>query len=215
MAKKAIELKKLGNNNYFKTAIAIVLIVAIIGGFFFGMQLVLGSGVPIRVVESGSMCVINDGNCDGWNYPFDQALHLGDIIIIQQVNPADLNANYPNSDIIVYKNPNEATPIVHRIVSEENINGTIYFKTKGDGNGPVSWPADTNDYDNIPDAKGVPQNLVEGKVILRIPWFGWISLFVRGNSWVLPVAMASFALILVFAFVRPMVKAKRQNLRNS
>ncbi len=135
MAKKAVDLKKLRNNNYFKTAIAIALVVAIIGEFFFGMQLVLGTNVPIRVIESRSMCVINNSNCDGWNHPFDQALHLGDIIIIQQVNSADLNINYPNSDIIVYKNPNLVTPIVHRIVSAENINGTMYFKTKGDGNG--------------------------------------------------------------------------------
>jgi len=211
---KVIDLKKLWKNDYFKTLIAVVLIVAIVVGFFFGMQLVLGAAVPVRVVESGSMCVPYDGACDGWlslDHPFAQTLHKGDIIIIQAVNPADLNANYPNSDIIVYKNPNGVTPIVHRIVSEQEINGTLYFKTKGDGNGrPNTWPAIPNSYDNIPDSRGVPQNLIEGKVILRIPWFGWITLFMRGNSWALPVVIGLILLLVVIEFILPVIKEKRK-----
>jgi hypothetical protein len=157
---KVFDLRKLSKNNYFKTIVTIVLIVAITGGFFLGIQLVLGTPAPLRVVESGSMCVPYDGACEGWfslDHPFAQTLHKGDIIIIQAVNPADLNANYPNSDIIVYRNPNGVTPIVHRIVEEIEMDGTLYFKTKGDGNGPVTWPAIPNYYDNIPDTKGVPQ----------------------------------------------------------
>ncbi len=104
-------------------------------------NLVLGTGVPVRVVESGSMCVPYDGACNGWSHPFAQTLHIGDIIVIQKVNPADLNTNYPNSDIIVYENPTNptSTPIVHRIVAVNKINGTLYFQTKGDGNGD-QWP---------------------------------------------------------------------------
>jgi signal peptidase I len=207
---KAIALKKLLKNDYFKTVIAIVLIVFIIVGFFFGMTLVLGSAVPIRVVESGSMCVPFDGGCDGWSHPFDHTLHVGDIIVIQQVNPADLKANYPDSDVIVYRNPNGVTPIVHRIVAKQEINGTLYFKTKGDGNGPVTWPDVPNYYDNIPDARGVPQNLIEGKVILRVPWFGWITLFMRGNPWALPLIITFIILLVVIEFVLPVVKEKKR-----
>jgi signal peptidase I len=134
----------------------------------------------------------------------------GDIIIIQAVNPADLNANYPNSDIIVFRNPNRVTPIVHRIVQKQEIDGTLYFKTKGDGNGPVTWPAIPNYYDNIPDTKGVTQNLIEGKVILRIPWFGWITLFMRGNSWALPIVIGLIILLLIIEFILPVIKEKRK-----
>ncbi len=206
---KLIELKKLWKNDYFKTAIAIFLVIVIVVGFFVGIELVLSTTVPIRVVESGSMCVPFDGRCDGWSHPFDQTLHVGDIIIIQQVTPADLKVNYPNSDIIVYKNPNGITPIVHRIVERQEINGTLYFKTKGDGNGPITYPAVPNYYDNIPDSRGVPQNLIEGKVILRIPWFGWITLFMRGNSWALPLVVALIVLLVVIEFVMPVIKQKR------
>ena len=116
------DYKKILNNDYVKTAIAIALVVCIALGFFFGLGLVLGTEVPIRVVQSGSMCT-DIGGCDGWSHPFEQTLHVGDIIIIQGVNAEDLNANYPNSDIIVYQNPSlqnnlDAIPIVHRVVAE-------------------------------------------------------------------------------------------------
>jgi signal peptidase I len=208
------DLRKLSKNNYFKTIVTIALIVTITAGFFLSIQLSLGTSAPLRVVESGSMCVPYDGACEGWislDHPFAQTLHKGDIIIIQAVNPADLNANYPNSDIIVYRNPNGVTPIVHRIVDKQEINGTLYFKTKGDGNGPVTWPAIPNYYDNIPDTKGVPQNLIEGKVILRIPWFGWITLLMRGNSWALPVVIGLIILLLIIEFILPVIKEKRKN----
>lgn len=207
---KVIDFKKLWSNNYFKTAFTIALIIVVIAGVFVGVQLALGASVPIRVVESGSMCVPYDGRCDGWSHPFDQTLHVGDIIIIQKVDPGILNSNYPNSDIIVYRTPSGFTPIVHRIVGKQEINGTLYFKTKGDGNGPIVWPNIPNMYDNIPDSKGVPQNLIEGKVILRIPWFGWITLFMRGNSWALPVIIALIILLVVIEYILPLVKEKKK-----
>ena len=207
---KVIDLKKTWKNEYFKTALAIAVIIAIIAGFYASIILTLDTTIPIRVVESGSMCVPYGRICDGWSHPFDHTLHVGDIIIIQKINPVDLNANYPGSDIIVYKNPNGVTPIVHRIVEKEEINGTLYFKTKGDGNGPITWPAVPNYYDNIPDSRGVPQDLVEGKVILRIPWFGWVTLFMRHKSWALPLVIALIVLLVIVEFVLPLVKEKRK-----
>ncbi len=209
-----IALQKIRKNEYFKTVVALALIVAIAVGFFFGLQFALGTSVPLRVVESGSMCVPYDGSCNGWSHPFDQTLHVGDIIIIQAVDPADLNANYPNSDIIVYKNPNGVTPIVHRIVEKQQINGVWYFKTKGDGNGPTLWPNTPTYYDNIPDSRGVPQDLVEGKVIMRIPYFGWITLFMRGNSWGVPLVVALIILLIVVEFVMPIVKGKKKTAQH-
>jgi signal peptidase I len=210
---KVIDIKKLWKNDYFKTALAIALIIAVIIGFYAGVALALGTPVPIRVVESGSMCVPYDGACDGWlslDHPFAQTLHKGDIIIIQAVNPDDLNANYPTSDIIVFRNPNGVTPIVHRIVEKQEINGVLFFQTKGDGNSPIKYPEVSNYYDNIPDSRGVPQNLIEGKVVLRIPWFGWVTLFMRGNSWALPLVVALIVLLMVIEFMLPLVKEKRK-----
>ena len=217
---------RIRRNEYFKSAVVIGIIIAVVLGFFFGLQLALGTGVPVRVVESGSMSLplnfitgppysLNDFLLT-LEHPFDRTLDTGDIIIIQKVDPKDLNTNYPNSDIIVYQNPTNPsnTPIVHRIVAVDNINGTLYFQTKGDGNEqqwPLIPPSSMYDSKVIYDGhgQGVSQNLVEGKVILRIPWFGWITLFLRENSWGLPLIIALILLLVVVEFVIPVLRGKK------
>lgn len=209
-------LTKIRRNEYFKSALLIGIIIAVVLGFFFGLQLALGTSVPVRVVESGSMCIPYDGACDGWTHPFAHTLHVGDIIVIQKVNPADLIGNYPNSDIIVYENPTDptSTPIVHRIVQIQNINNTLYFQTKGDGNSATKWPKTpgVGEYDSNQlwsTGQGVPQDLVIGKVVMRIPYFGWITLFLRGNSWGLPVIIGLILLLVVLEFIVPIVRGKK------
>lgn len=174
------------------------------------------------MVESGSMCITYDRDCDGWSHPFASTLHKGDIIIIQGVDPKDLNTNYPNSDIIIYKKPTDPTaPVVHRIVTSYEVNGTLHFQTKGDGNGtPWPTPVNSGEYDSnsgiIPtNGEGVPANLVEGKVIMRIPYLGWITLILQQNSWGIPLVIALVLLLVVLEFVIPMFKRKATNADNS
>lgn len=207
-------VKSVWRNEYVKSAVVIGLIIALVLGVFFVLEFGLGTSVPIRVVESGSMCVPYDSLCDGWTHPFAHTLHVGDIIIIQKVNPADLNAKYPNSDIIVYENPSDptSTPIVHRIVSKHIVNGTLYFQTKGDGNSGDKWPntPSPQEYDDGTlwnnNHQGVPQNLVIGRVVMRIPYFGWVTLFLRGNSWGLPVIIGLIMLLAFLEFVVPIIR---------
>ena len=159
-------IKKLWKNEYFQTIIVVALIVLIVFGFWYGSQLALNTKIPPALaVVSGSMCIPYDGACDGWlsvNHPFERTLHIGDIIIIQGVNPQDLNANYPDSDIIVYQDPRYPTDpdekIVHRIVGKEEINNTLYFFTKGDGNSaPDVWPTIPKQYEYDPSGSKFPR----------------------------------------------------------
>ena len=205
--------------SYVKTLIPLVLVVGLLFGFFFGLQFILNTPIPLRVVESGSMCIPYDWACDGWlslTHPFEPTLHKGDIIIIQGVDPKDLSTNYPNSDIIVYEKPNDPTdtPIVHRIVASYEVNGTLYFQTKGDGNG-TPWPApvNPNEYDSnsniiLTDGEGVPANLVEGRVIMRIPFFGWITLILQSTPWVFPAIIGIILLLLLLQFILPQIRRK-------
>jgi signal peptidase I len=212
------QLRKFLKSDYFIVLVTLVLVIAIVIASFLALGLVLGTSVPIRVVESGSMCTNTDG-CDGWSHPFEPTLHVGDVIIIQQVDPKDLNANYPNSDIIVYQNPAvmgnlKATPIVHRIVAEYTINGTLYFQTKGDGN-CIPWPnsVDSSQYDSNTlwtTGQGVSQDQVLGRVVMRIPYLGWITLFMNANSWVLPTVVGVIVLIIILQFILPITKAKKK-----
>lgn len=212
---------KFAFKEHIKSIVAFLIVVGIVFGFFFGTPLVLNTSVPIRVVESGSMCIPYGRVCDGWSQPFARTLHVGDIIIVQGVVPHELNTSYPNSDIIVYRNPERPndTPIVHRIVASYEVNGTLYFQTKGDGNPSEDWPNPVTeaDYDsnNIwHTGEGVPANLVEGRVIMRIPWFGQVTLFLQKNPWGLLLIVLVIVLLVFVEFVLPLVK-KKVNSANS
>jgi signal peptidase I len=206
------QCQKSNREEYIKSAAAIGIIVIVVLGFFVGLSFVLNAEVPVRVVESGSMCVPYGAFCDGWSHAFSPTLHIGDIIIIEGVKPEDINAGYPNSDIIVYQNPTNptATPIVHRVVAKYQVDGVWYFQTKGDGNGtPYPTGVSSSEYDSNTlwhTGQGVPQNLVLGKVVMRIPYFGHITLFLRNNSWGLPLIIALIVILLLIEFIVPFIK---------
>ena len=215
------DLKRFWKNEYFKTVVAILLIAAIVIGFLFGLEFALHTPYPALTVESGSMSIPYDSTDNFWlsiAHPFEHTLSIGDIIIVQGVNPKDLNTNYPNSDIIVFHSPDVPSMlIVHRIIGTEVVNGTMYFQTKGDGNGNF-WPQtptsgqDPWDNNNPP---GVPQSMVVGKVVMRIPWLGWITLFMRDNSWGLPVVITLILLLVVIEFIVPILREKKPEQQNS
>ena len=204
--------KKLWKNEYIQTAVIIGLIVLIVLGFWFSVQMLLNTTYPALAVVSGSMCIHENTYCDGWNHPFERTLHIGDLIIIQGVNPADLNVNYPYSDIIVYHDPRYPTDpsqmIVHRIVTKQEINGTLYFQTKGDGNG-VKWPnpVDPAYYDSWNLPNGVPEDQIYGKVIMHIPWVGHAILFMH-NSVGLPIIIALMIILVFIEFIVPLLRKK-------
>jgi len=214
-------LKRMWKNDYFKAAVAIVLIVTVVLVFLIGLQLVLNTPYPALTVESGSMSIPYGGNDNfllSLEHPFDRTLSIGDIIIIQGVNPKDLNTNYPNSDIIVFHDPYDpSTLIVHRIIGSEEVDGTIYFQTKGDGNGNP-WPqkpaSDLDPWDSR-TPPGVPASMVVGKVVMRIPWLGWITLFMRDNQWGLPVVVAIIMLLVIIEFIAPILRGKKPEQQSS
>jgi len=215
-----------------KTIISMVLVVVVVLCFFFSLPLVFGTSTPVMVVESSSMCIPNN-TVQGPQYrpytledflwtlshPFDRTLNVGDIIIIQGVDSTALKTTYPNSDVIVYNDPTSSdpskTPIVHRIVGSYTENGIMYFYTKGDGNPSEVWPnpVSPSDYDSHTiwvqkTGQGVPANLVEGKVIMRIPLLGWTTLFFRTVSWGLPLVIVIIMLLVVLEFILPVLMRK-------
>ena len=206
-------LKKPWKNEYVQTAVAIGLILLVVFGFWYGSQLVLNTQYPVLAVVSGSMCIPYDGQCDGWTHPFDRTLHIGDLIIVQGVNPADLSDDYPNSDIIVFRKPgNPDELIVHRIVAINEVNGKLYFRTKGDGNGN-KWPRtpQITEYDPWQEENGVPgvsEDNVVGKVIMRVPLVGNVVLLMRNPTGILVVVVLVILLVIV-EFVVPMFRRKK------
>ncbi len=201
-------IKKALKNGNVQTIILIALVAVVVGGFYLVEQ----AGY-IAVVPSGSMCIPYGGACDGWAHPFDRTLHVGDILIIQPINPKDLNTDYPNSDVIVYHNPQKPSElIVHRIAASTEVNGELAFYTKGDGNGWDKWPNPISPSEYDPWSP-VPQDLIVGKVILRIPWVGWVSIIMQStganNTIVIPVIILLIIALIVSEFVVPLLKRKQ------
>jgi signal peptidase I len=207
-------LKRIWKNEYVKTALMIVIIIVAVFGFWYGSQLALNTQYPVLAVASGSMCTVQGMRCDGWSHPFERTLHIGDLIIVQGVNPKEIKASPGNGDIIVFHKPeqSEGVPdelIVHRAVESEinPDNGLIYFETKGDAN---SGP-DPFDYDyrgeNYTWHNKISENLVVGKVVMRIPWIGHIALAMH-NSTALYIVIALIVIFVIIEFAIPQSEGK-------
>ena len=208
-------LKKLWRNDYFKTALMIILIISAVLGFWYGSQLVLNTQYPVLAVASGSMCTVQGMRCDGWSHPFSPTLHIGDLITVQGVNPKEIKAEPGTGDIIVFQKPklsesSQDELIVHRAVESEinPDNGLIYFETKGDANtGPDSF----SDYrgENYTWNSKISEKLVVGKVVLRIPWIGHIALFMH-NSFGLYIIIILLIVFVIVEFVVPEFRGKEE-----
>ncbi|TET63312.1 signal peptidase I [Candidatus Bathyarchaeota archaeon] len=175
-------VRKALKNEYIQTAITIVLIVVIVLGFWYGLQLVSNTQYPALAVASGSMCTVQHMYCDGWSHPFEPTLHVGDLIIIQGINPEEIYAaEEPYGDIIVFHRGSEL--VVHRAIAKRE-QGTITFQTKGDGN-------------DKPDGNWVSEDKVVGKVVLRIPWLGSVALFMHNSSGISIIIILLVVLVIV------------------
>jgi signal peptidase I len=168
------------------------------------------SSSNILKVTSGSMCVTYDGECPGRQSPTEPTLHVGDYITFEEVNPRDLNTDYPDSDIIVFHKPgDEEELIVHRIVAVEERSGTLYFYTKGDGNGQNKWPEipTRSEYDPWNSGQGVPEDLVIGKVTnYNMPF-----MFLTASFWVLLGISVVTAIGAILLLVVSLSTHKRNN----
>ena len=45
-----------------------------------------------------------------------------------------------------------------------------------------------------------------GRVVMRIPYFGWVTLFLRNNPWGLPVVIGLILLLVVLEFIIPVIR---------
>ncbi len=209
-------LKKLWKNEYFKTALMIILLISAVFGFWYGSQLVLNTQYPVLAVASGSMCTVQGMRCDGRSHPFEPALHIGDLIIVQGINPKEIKAEPSIGNIIVFQKPklsesSQDELIVHRAVESEinPDNGLTYFETKGDANSG----SDPFDYDyrgvNYTWHNKISEKLVVGKVVLRIPWIGHIALFMH-NSFGLYIIIIIIIIFVIVEFVIPEFTGKEE-----
>jgi signal peptidase I len=195
----------LWKNEYFRTAIMVLLIVGVVFGFWFGSRWVLKTDYPVLAVASGSMSLPRGVADDGWSRPFARTLHTGDLIIVEGVKPEDVfaapfNESGRSGDILVFHVPGSDELIVHRTVGKiVEPNGMIEFITQGDHNdvpGPYS---------------PTPAENVVGKVIMRIPWVGHLALFMHDSTAILLIVVLIIAVIAIEFVLSAKTHKKTEN----
>ncbi len=147
-----------------------IFIVAIVIGASYGsyLSLQLAMGTPTPLVVVTSESMSPN-------------LHTGDLLIIQHREASDIKVG----DIVVYTSDwHPESPVVHRVIEIINNSGTLEFITKGDAN-PVSDPG----FRTIEDIIGV--------VVFRIPYIGYVSLWLR-NPIILITVIMLIAIVLLY-----------------
>jgi signal peptidase I len=168
-----------------KTATEVIVLSTIIG-FVPIMTLVTGTSLPVVSPTSGSM---------------RPTIYPGDLVIVGGATNSSLNIG----DILIYDKmvTNLSDPIVeqssytimHRIVGTIYQNGTLYYHTKGD-------------YNPNADDWYVPQEGIQGKAILVIPYIGIVILMLSQ----LYVKILLIAIIVIVVIIWPNQKSKKPKL---
>jgi signal peptidase I len=147
--------------------------------FFPALSLVTGTALPLAIVESCSM--YHEGvifyDYDNWwqgheskylnyeieknnfaDFVFKNGFNKGDILFIIGAKPEKLKIG----DVIIF-NAGQQNPVIHRVISIENQNGSYIFSTIGDNNnGQLSLE------------KNIKEEQLMGKAIFKIaPYIGW------------------------------------------
>ncbi|MEM2104124.1 MAG: signal peptidase I [Candidatus Bathyarchaeia archaeon] len=160
--------RRIWGNEYVKTVITLALMFLLLLCLLFGAQLALGTEYPALAVASGSML---------------PTLNIGDLIIVQKVEPFEINADPKGltGDILVYKRGNEL--IVHRAVKIELRDSVYYITTRGDNSGA--------------DDPAWPSSLLVGKVIARVPYLGNLPLFLHSERNTYMIFLIFIAILLI------------------
>ena len=137
--------------------------------FFPGLSFVMGTSLPLVVVESCSM--YHEAGFEKWwesnsawyerkgitkeefkKFSFKNGLNKGDIILVNG------RSEYKTGDIIIFDS-SYRYPLIHRVVDEDPLG------TKGDHN-----------FNQLPVEQNIDEERIIGKSLIRIPGIGWAKL---------------------------------------
>ena len=150
--------------------------------FFPLMSLATGTSLPLAIVESCSMYHDRNilSNFNDWFdnheekysnfgireidfilFPMIKGFNKGDILLITRANPEKLKVG----DIIIF-DAGQRNPIIHRIISINEIEGKKVFSTEGDNNNG-----------QLPFEKEITEEMLVGKASFKLaPYLGWVKL---------------------------------------
>jgi len=90
----------------------------------------------------------------------EPAVKVGSVVVVRPVN------EYEVGDIVTFKFSSDGFPLTHRIHDVEVVEGRVQYITKGDAN-------------EEPDRRRVTKRNIIGKVLLDIPYIGYVVSFAQ------------------------------------
>lgn len=133
-----------------------------------------------------NMVVIQNSDPNSMNPTYVQ----GDIFIIQKVAPEEIRLG----DVVVYEN-SRGELIIHRVIKIMEFSGDYRYVVKGDN--PVSnYQPDTDGQNQI----FIPYDKILGKIVVRVPMLGHVSLAMQRNPGV-QIMIYFFAAIAGLAII--------------
>lgn len=130
---------------------------------YSGLSAYSGNFLPLRLVKGDSM---------------EPTLAAGDVILLKSVPFSAIG----DGDIVAYKAPaaaeagNGPGTILHRVQRTGVQNGSKVLFTKGDNSTADPWP--------------VSSDLVQGELVLRVPWVGTPVLFLTSKRGIIFISIA-------------------------
>lgn len=190
MLSSASKRSNILKSSYMKTLILAIILVGSVIAFWFGLRAALGTEYPFLTVASGSM---------------RPTLEVGDLIVVQGIwNASGLKAApRPVGDIVVFRSPRtEGELIVHRAVDKVNHDGLWFIETEGDANGSTDIWTGSDTWQGM-----ISEKLLVGRVIGRVPWLGYVPLYIRTPIGFLVIVI--LVIIIIFAEYIPIPYKKK------
>ncbi len=165
-------------------------------GYYLMIILVLALGalligVQTQMIEGYELRIVQSGS-------MEPAIKTGALVLVRAED------RYAVGDVITYTESGpRSLPTTHRIIGDGLVDGEIVYTTQGDAN-------------SDPDPNPVALGDVNGRVVLAIPWLGYIIDFARqplGFALVIGVP----AVVILFdeaATIVGEVRKRRQKLQN-
>ena len=123
-------------------------------------------------------------------------INPGDIVVSKYTNPEEIKIN----DVITFAlvdNPKKC--VTHRVINITNENGSMGFQTKGDAN-------------EDPDQRIVQSSELIGKIVLVIPYLGYLPHFAKSPLGFITLIIVP-GILIIFSEIWNIIRIKKKDSR--
>lgn len=146
-AYKALRIARLVGNIVFYTLITLIIVAGIVGivGKYKGNGTSIGLfGFNFYVVTTGSMATVNPEYADFLEGHDDQ-IQAEDLIVTRKIKQGEQLHLY---DTVTFTN-RSGDIVVHRVVDIQEVNGTVWYTTRGDANNATDGQRTIDEFKGI------------------------------------------------------------------